>query len=277
MTAGVIGISLALPGGLHLLLNNIQTLSGGWDASATISLYMRQDSTEAQVNAVAGQLSSRRDILNTRVISRDQALDEFRRLSGFAEVLETLDDNPLPMVLVVQPTASASSPEAAQALANELGAFPEVDFSQLDLQWLQRFQAITAIAGRMVWVLAALLCLAVLLIVVNTIRLEIQNRRAEIEITQLVGATDAFIRRPFIYIGFWYGLIGGTIGWLLIAVSLLLLEAPVARLTGLYNSGFQLSGMGLQNTAILLGCGVLLGIGGSWIAVGRHLSSGEPT
>ena len=141
----------------------------------------------------------------------------------------------------------------------------------------QRFQAITAIAGRMVWVLAALLCLAVLLIVVNTIRLEIQNRRAEIEITQLVGATDAFIRRPFIYIGFWYGLIGGTIGWLLIAVSLLLLEAPVARLTGLYNSGFQLSGMGLQNTAILLGCGVLLGIGGSWIAVGRHLSSGEPT
>ncbi len=276
MTAAVIGISLALPGGLHLLLDNIQALGGSWNGSATISLYLQQQVSETQIAALTERIGQRQDISSVSVINRDQALQEFRQLSGFSEVLETLDGNPLPVVLVIRPSDDPGTPAIAQALADDLGSLPEVDFAQLDLQWLQRFHAITDIAVRMVWVLAGLLSLGVLLIVVNTIRLEIQNRQAEIEITKLVGGTDAFIRRPFVYSGLWFGLAGGSIAWLLITLALQLLEAPVARLTGLYSSGFKLAGMSVVSSLVLFGTGALLGVAGSWIAVGRHLHSGEP-
>jgi cell division transport system permease protein len=160
---------------------------------------------------------------------------------------------------------------------NDLRLLSEVDFAQLDMQWVRRFHAIADIARRAVLVLASLHGLAVLLIVINTIRLEIQNRLAEIEITKLIGATDAFIRRPFLYSGIWYGLFGGLIAWLLVSVSLALLDAPVARLAGLYGSGFRLEGMNILILLMLVSGSTLLGLGGSWIAVGRHLNEIEPT
>lgn len=277
MTILVIGIALSLPTGLHLLLKNVQQLGGTWDGAASISLYLMQDVDQKEVGQLAERLRSMRGVDEIRVISRDQALNEFRQLSGFSGALEALEGNPLPAVLVVKPDADHSSPASAKALLNQLQALDRVEFGQLDLQWVRRFQAITEIARRAVLVLASLLAAAVLLIVVNTIRLEIQNRHAEIEVTKLIGGTDAFIRRPFLYLGIWYGLFGGIAAGLLVGLSLWLLKSPVARLSGLYNSDFGLTSMDLASLASLIAISVLLGLCGAWLAVARHLNDIEPS
>lgn len=276
MTMAVIGIALALPSCLLLVLGNVQTLSSSWDGAATISLYMKQPVTDDETAELAKNLRLYDEVSEVSVIVRHQALEEFRQLSGFSEVLNTLEDNPLPAVLVVKPDESHSDPQQAQLLADKLGSMGGVEFAQLDLQWVTRFQAIAKIADRVVWVVASLLGLAVILVIVNTIRLEIQSRHAEIEISKLIGATDSFIRRPFLYSGAWYGLFGGLISWLLVTLSLWMLDAPVAHLAGLYQSEFRLSGMDISTFCVLLSCGTLLGLAGSWVAVGRHLNSIEP-
>lgn len=276
MTIAVIGIALALPSGLHLALDNVRKLSGSWDGAVTISVYMKPEVTDAEAKTLADTLSADPAIAQVRVISHDQALEEFRQLSGFSKILEAVQENPLPAVVLVKPDPVHTDPQQAKVLADRLGNLAGVDFAQLDLQWVTRFQAITQIADRIVWVVASLLGLAVILVIVNTIRLEIQSRHAEIEISKLIGATDSFIRRPFLYIGAWYGLFGGLIGWLLVTTSLYLMDAPVANLAGLYQSDFVLSGMDLSTLSLLLTSGATLGLAGSWIAVGRHLHSIEP-
>ena len=277
MTCAVIGIALALPIGLHVMLNNLQNLSGGWDSGASISLFLKQSVSDKKAAALADKLRLHQRIEKVELVSKEAALEEFRRLSGFAEALEALDNNPLPALLVIQPKSDYTTAETAQLLVRELGLLPEADIVQLDLQWVRRLQAITVIAQRGVLVLASLLGLAVLLIVGNTIRLEIQNRRAEIEITKLIGATNAFIRRPFLYTGFWYGLFGGLIAWLLVALSITVLKGPVSNLAVLYESAFDLSSLDWRTILILIAGSGLLGLIGSWLAVGKHLSAIEPS
>ncbi len=277
MTSAVIGIALALPAGLYLLLNNVQTVSGSWDGAATISLFMTQSSTKQQAQKLSRELSADKSIQSIQLISRYEALAEFKRLSGFASALDALDSNPLPQVLVVEPTAADSEPKRAEALLTRLEKIPVVESAQLDLKWVKRFHAITKIAQRGVLVLASLLGIAVLLIIGNTIRLEILNRHAEIEITKLIGGTNAFIRRPFLYNGLWYGLFGGVISWLLIGLSLLMLDTPIEQLAGLYSSQFNLTGLDMGALFMLLLGSGLLGLSGSWIAVSRHLSQIEPS
>jgi cell division transport system permease protein len=277
MTVAVIGIAMALPTGLHVLLDNVQQLAGRWDSAATISLFLQQGVAEDKGEALAKRLRKEPGIEEVQLIGRQEALNEFRRFSGFAGALDALEENPLPVVLMVTPAAAQSSPREAEALVKKLQQIDEVEFAQLDLQWVRRFQAITEIATRGVYVLASLLALAVLLIVGNTIRLDIQNRHAEIEITKLVGGTDAFIRRPFLYYGLWYGLLGGWLAWLLISLSLSLLSGPVEHLALLYHSDFDLSSVNISTILTLMAGGGLLGLGGSWVAVGRHLSAIEPT
>jgi cell division transport system permease protein len=276
MTTLVIGIALALPSGLYLLLNNAKTLSGNWDGAASISLFMTQDTSDQQAKQIAEKLRKDPSILTVQLISRTEALEEFRQLSGFADVLDSIKDNPLPSLLIVEPKLEHAEPIPAEALLARLRKIKEVEFAQLDLEWVRRFHAITEIAQRGVMILASLLGLSVL-IVGNTILLEIQNRHAEIEITKLIGGTNAFIRRPFLYNGAWYGLFGGISAWLMVAVSLLLLDNPVAQLAGLYHSGFELRGIDFGTLITLLGGSTLLGLTGSWIAVGRHLNQIEPS
>lgn len=277
MTTLVIGIALALPTGLYLLLGNVETLSGSWDGGTSISLFLKQETNDNQAQQLASRLQSDPAIAQVKLISRTEALEEFRQLSGFAGVLDNLDENPLPALVIVEPAAQHTEPVPAEALLARLSQLSDVEFAQLDLQWVRRFHAITEIAQRGVIILASLLGLSVLLIVGNTIRLEIQNRHAEIEITKLIGATNAFIRRPFLYNGAWYGLFGGIFAWLMVSISLLLLDNPVEQLAGLYQSGFQLSGINFGSLLILLGGSTLLGLAGSWIAVGRHLHEIEPS
>ncbi len=276
MTTTVIGITLALPAGLYLLLTNLQHLAGTWEGTTTISLFLKMDTSDQQAGRLARVLRTRSGIDGVEVISRDAAMQEFRRLSGFSEALVALGDNPLPPVLVIQPGLRFDDPENAQRLLEDLRALPEVDIARLDMQWVKRFHAITEIARRGVLVIATLLGMAVLLVIGNTIRLEIQNRRAEIEVTRLVGATNAFIRRPFLYGGLWYGLLGGAIAWLLVSVAFWLLQHPVERLAALYHSGFGLTTLDAHLILALLGGSALLGLFGSWLSVSRHLRGIEP-
>jgi cell division transport system permease protein len=277
MTCAVIGIALALPMGLHVVLNNLQSISGGWDGSASISLFLKQSVSDKAAGALTRKLRQHQRIESIQLVTREAALNEFRQRSGFTEALQALDSNPLPALLVILPKQEYTTAEAAQQLVRELELLPEADIVQLDLQWVRRLQAITVIAQRAVVILASLLGMAVLLIIGNTIRLEIQNRHAEIEITKLIGATNAFIRRPFLYTGFWYGLFGGIIALTLVGVSVSLLKGPVANLASLYESAFDLSSLNWLNILSLLFGSALLGLLGSWLAVGKHLGAIKPS
>lgn len=277
MTSAVIGIALSLPTAFYVLLQNVQTVSQDWDRGARISLFLKASVTEAQAQAMVRKLRTMKDISEVVYISRTAALAEFRRSSGFGDAIDALGDNPLPAVLVVQPAKQLQSAAEIEALLARLRTYPEVDITQLDLEWVKRLYALVQIGQRGVIALALLLALSVLLVVGNTIRLAIQNRRDEIVVTKLIGGTDSFIRRPFLYTGIWYGLVGGVLGWLAVSFTLGLLAAPVNDLASLYNSDFTLSGVDLITTGMLLLVSPLLGLLGSWLAVGRHLGDIEPT
>jgi cell division transport system permease protein len=276
MTASVIGIALALPSGLHLLVDNVRELSSAWEGNASVSLFLTDDISDEQAQAIRRQIDLRDDVAETRLIDRTQALDEFRRLSGFGEAIDLLDENPLPAVVLVRPQPHIEGPEAFAAMAEELQAYREIALAQVDLQWVERLGAITSTFERGVLILAVLLAAAVMLIVGNTIRLEIENRRSEIEVVKLVGGTDAFIRRPFLYEGLWYGLSGAVIALTLVLVALILLDGPVQRLAGLYEAEFSLALVDpLSFFGVLFG-GPALGLLGAWLAVGRHLAQIQP-
>jgi len=276
MTVAVIGIALAMPAGLYVLLNNAQRMIGNWEGASQISLFLKTGINESRAQQLVEQLHRRPEIAATDYISPDNALDEFRRLSGFGEALGALDENPLPAVLVVRLKKDVTDPVQIERLLEDLRKRSEVDIAQLDMQWVKRLYALMAMVQRGVLVLASLLGLAVLLVVGNTIRLAIQSRRDEIVITKLIGATDAFIRRPFLYSGAWYGIGGGLLALILVQLSLYILQQPVHNLALLYNSSFALYGLDLRTSSILLGGGGLLGLLGSWLAVGRHLKDIEP-
>ncbi len=277
MTVAVIGIALAMPAGLHVLLKNVQTVLTGWDSAAQVSLFLKKNTKEQTALSLADRLRQRPGIARVDYISAEQAMEEFRKLSGFGDALKALDENPLPPVLVIHPAVTQQNPVQLQTLVEELRKNVDVDLAQLDMQWVKRLYGLMDIGRRGVWVLAGMLALAVLLVVGNTIRLAIQNRRDEIVITKLIGGTDAFIRRPFLYTGFWYGILGGIIGFILVQLALWVLAGPVNNLAGLYNSTFRLGGADLITAGSLLFGGMLLGLSGSWLAVGKHLRAIEPT
>ena len=276
MTTAVIGVALALPTGLYLMLSNLEAISGGWGESAQVSLFLKDNVTDAQAEALAQRLRTRDDIGSTRAIGKEQALAEFRELSGFGAALDALESNPLPAVIVVQPGLALNTPTRIEALVADLRKLPEVDSAQLDMQWVQRLFAIMETAQRGVLVIGAMLGLAVLLVVGNTIRLDIQNRRTEIEVAKLIGATDAFIRRPFLYGGIWYGVFGGLIALIMVEASLGFLADPVHRLAGLYGGQYRLLDLSAGDAMAVFALAIALGLAGSWLAVGRHLSEIEP-
>ncbi len=276
MTLLVLGIAIALPLGLHLLVNNLQQLADQWDSGASVSVFLKEGIDDKAIQALMETLQARKGIHAVQHITPAQALEEFRQQSGFASALELLDDNPLPHVLLIHPEDEGISTRQLQAFLQSLEKRPEVELALADLQWVERFQGITRIIQRTALVLTLLLSLAVLLIIGNTIRLEIQGRRDEIEIIKLVGGSNAFIRRPFLYEGFWYGLFGSLIALGLILLSALALYDPITHLAVLYQSDFQLTGLGMVTIFSIVGISILLGILGAWIAVHQHLGEMEP-
>lgn len=275
MTLLVIAIALALPGGLFVLLKNAQSVSDGWEGSAQVSLFLTAKTSDDQGRALAAELARRADVKRTDFVSRAQALAEFREQSGLGNILEELGENPLPAVIVVYPAEARL--ERAEKLRDDLAKLGQVDIAQLDAQWVQRLYALLELGGRLVVALAIGLALAVLLVIVNTIRLGIENRRDEIIIVKLVGGTDAYVRRPFLYTGLWYGLGGSVIALLLIQILLLWLDGPVQVVADLYRSRFELEGLGFGAACLMLFGSILTGLLGAALAVRQHLRVIEPT
>ena len=274
MTWLVIGIALALPGGLFVALNNVEAISKGWEGAAQISLYVHKAVSDQDSRRLADKIRLRDDVAEVEYISSTQALEEFKVLSGYGDVLNHLDKNPLPSVIVVKP--AEDNHLNTQSLYESLQAIPQVEQAVIDMEWVQRLYSMMALGKRMTLALAALLSLGVLLVIGNTIRLAIESRRDEIVIVKLVGATNAFVRRPFLYTGVWYGLGGGLMAWLIISISVSWLSGPVATLADLYQSEFVLLGLSFGEVILLWLSAALLGLLGAWLAVGRHLGAIEP-
>lgn len=273
-TCLVMAVALSLPMGLALLLDNVERLGGSWQRAAQISLFLQLEATDAQGQALREQIAKMDDVAEAEWISRERALDEFQQQSGLGEALKELPDNPLPGVVVVTP--KEIDKVALEALRLRLAELPQVQQAQLDLLWVERLSAMLKLGERFVFGLTLLLVMALLLVIGNTIRLHIENRRSEIEVIKLVGGTDSYVRRPFLYMGTLYGLGAGLMAWGLLAYGLAWLNDAVVRLAGLYSSDFALAGVPLADGLSLLLGALFLGYIGAWLAVARHLNELSP-
>ena len=271
----VIAVTLAIPAALNLAIKNFTAISSGWDDALDFSVFLDTGISESEAEALTRLISQRADVDDVRLITADDALAEFKEQSGFGSALDHLPDNPLPHALVVRPSP-ANTPQSMTLLREELDSLPETELVQVDTEWVQRFHAILEIVQQAVMIGAGLLGAAIVVIIGNTIRLDIENRRDEIEVTKLIGASNAFVRRPFLWTGFWYGLFGGLVALGLVYYGLFLLEGPVARLAGLYQANIAIASMGAAEAAGIVGIGVSLGLFGSWFTAARHMRRIEP-
>ena len=275
MIVMVIAVTLALPAAVSLVVQNARSISSSWSTALDFAVYLKQNLSISEAEGLGGLIAQRADVDAVDVISAADALAEFKKQSGFGEALDQLPDNPLPHTLVVRPGPGNTS-ESLILLQEEIGNLPEIDYVQADTDWVRRFHAILDIARQAIAIGASLLGIAIIVIIGNTIRLDIENRRDEIEVTKLIGASNAFVRRPFLWTGFWYGLFGGLLALALVRSGLYLIEEPVARLAGLYQGNIAIVALGAKQSGALIGIGVFLGLFGSWVTAARHMRRIEP-
>jgi cell division transport system permease protein len=276
LTLIVIGVALALPAGLALVVNNLRDATGDFSNAVDFSVHFKPGTPIERVQQLAKGARLRAGVESVTVTTADEALEEFKQASGFGDALSALEENPLPHHLVVRPTKNASGPAEVESLRRYFAAFPEVDIVQLDLDWVRRLHALLDVLRRVLWVVVSVLGLGVLAVIGNTIRLEIQQRRPEIEVTKLVGGSNAFVRRPFLYTGIFYGLGGALLAALIIFLGLSYLDQAAFDLSAQYGSQFRLEGLSRRGLGILVGTGVGLGWLGALISTGRHLRQIEP-
>lgn len=273
MTVLVLGISMALPLGLFVAVKNLHGLDLHRDSWGTISVFMEMGVEETIVQEMADRLQLDFGAGVERV-SPEQGLAEFTESSGFGQVVDALESNPLPWVLHVTPEIDRKDGDL-QLAAGEIAAWaesqPGVEFVQVDHKWLQRLAGLLSLGDALVLVMAAMLSLAVMVVVANTIRLDVANRAGEIQVLNMVGAPDGFIRQPFLYSGLWYGVMGGCLALILLAACLYYLEAPLERLLHAYGSSFEASGIGIAGGLLVLIVAGGLGLLGAWVSVQRYL------
>ncbi|XOV86132.1 MAG: permease-like cell division protein FtsX [Pseudomonadota bacterium] len=273
MTWLVIGVALALPAIFFLLLANVSDISADWQGKPRVSVYLAHSAPASESRALVEQLRTNATVDSVRFISADEALQEFQARSGFGDVVRVLDENPLPAVIEIVPGTDTA---AIRLMVASLEQNALVDSVSVDIEWIERLYALVALGQRFVMALAVFLGLGVLLSIGNTIRLAIENRRAEIEVVKLVGGTDGFVRRPFLYLGFWYGAGGALTAWVMVQASLLFLAGPVNTLIRSYSGEFAVVGLGLIGSLTLMALGAGLGVLGAALAVRRHLGEIEP-
>ena len=275
LTIGVMAVALALPLGLWVVLSNVQRFAGEVQTSRHISVYLKQGADAASANAIAGTLRQRAEVASVDVRSPEQGLQTLRDRDGLGDAVDALaatgEANPLPWLLVVTPRGDDLT------LAQSLRTLPEADLVQHDAEWRTRLDNWLRFGGRVALVLAGLLGLGALLVVGNTVRLDIQSRREEIGVLQLLGATDGFIRRPFLYLGVWYGLAAGALALALLTAAWIALRAPLADLAGSYGSAFALQGVDATQAAIVLAGATLIGWLGAGVVTGHFLRQTRPT
>ena len=276
MTVLVLGISLTLPATLHLFVKNAQQVTEQWDSASEISLFLNLSVSNKNAQNLVQRIMLYPEVAKVTYISADDALKEFKVLSGFGQALEYLDKNPLPATILVTPTQRASQAHAAGELLAKLEKEREVEQGKLDLEWLSRLEAMATLIEDIVTSVGFLLCLSVVLIIGNTIRLAIINQKDAIAVMKLVGATDSFIQRPFLYSGIWYGILGGLFATIAIALLAYYLSSALTSLTDLYGSNFVLQSLTFDESLILIGFAVGLGLLGSYISVRQHIRDIEP-
>ena len=274
LTMLAIAIALVLPAALWLTLDSARLLDAELDDSATLTVYLALTADDAQALRIEEAVNAEQSVLETQMISAEQGMAEFQQALGLDDVLAGLDDNPLPISIVVRP--ESVDPAAMQQLAITLEALSGVDEVRVDLAWVERLRYLAELGRRVALALGVLFGLGVLLVVGNTIRLSVESRRREIEVVMLIGATHAFVRRPFLYSGAWYGLGGGLLALCLLGMGNHWLSLPVAALAQSYGASFSLPQLDVTGSTILLSCSTILGWLGAWLAVTRHLSSIRP-
>ncbi len=276
MTISVLAIAISLAGGFYLLISNVEQLTGKVESSNQISLFLKLEISDKRGRELAARIAEKSGIEQVKLITKQQALDEFRGYSGFGDALKALDKNPLPAVIQVLPANTLEEQRQLQPLLADLQQLAEVDFAQMDMQWIKRLQSIMQLAQRVVGLLSILLGIAVLFITGNTIRLELQSRRDEVLISKLIGATHAFIQRPFLYSGFWYGFTAGTFAWLIVTVMMFSLRYPIEKLSTLYEGRFNVLFFSFSESLLLLLISSLLGIIGAWMVLVYQLQQLKP-
>jgi cell division transport system permease protein len=275
LTIAVIGVALAMPSALNVIVRNGRAVAGNWETIRDFSVYLHPGVSLDDAAVLRDQVGTLDIVDSIRLISADEALREFKKDVGLGQLIDVLDENPLPHTVVIRPKPEAT-PEQLSELEQDLRVRQGVDLVKLDTEWVARLNAILDLARRTVWIAAVMLIGAVIVIIGNTIRLDIQNRRAEIEVSKLLGASDGFVRRPFLYMGFWYGFLGSCFALILLGISLWFLGGPVERLAGLYGGSFEPLGADPGTLLTILVGGILAGLGGAWSAVARHLSAIQP-
>ena len=275
LTASVIGIAIAFPIALHLLVANMEQLSGHWDQSGQISLYLNNDSPPQQAQRLATRLRQHEQIVSVDIITPEQALDEFGEFTGFGDLASKFETNPLPFVLLINPV-ELPEPHQIEALLDELGSEPHVAFAELDLMWVKRLQALSQLMQQATQVLGVVLGIGVFLVIGNTVRLELQEHRDAIEVYKLIGATDSYIQRPYMYDGIAYGLLGAAVALAIIEISLSQILPHIHHLLTLYPS--QISGVELDLPLVLkvLLISGFLGLISATFYVRRYLRAVEP-
>lgn len=272
----VLAIALTLPAALYAGLNSLGQFSGQWQNHTRLSAYINLQAKPLAVEQLQQQLQTMPELDAVELVTPEQAKQEFIQHSGLGELLEGLDSNPLPAVLLLQPAATINTYEQLQQLRYTLEQELLIDTVQIDLEWLQRLQAVMDIAQRLIIALGILLVMGMLLNLANTIRLTIENRRKEIIVSKLVGATDAFIRRPFLYTGLCYGLGGGILAVLLLQLLDMWLIPVIDNLALLYESEYSLSLLGFDFALYIIAISALLGLVAAWLAIIRTLRGIEP-
>ncbi|UXZ54549.1 permease-like cell division protein FtsX [Halomonas sp. 7T] len=274
LTMLAIAIALVLPAALWLTLDSAKLLDAELDESATLTVYLETAVDTAQATRIEEAVGAESDVVQTRLISAEEGMADFQQSLGLEDALAGLEGNPLPASIVIYP--QSVDPAAMAQLAQRLETLAGVDEVRLDLAWVERLRHLADLGRRVALALGVLFGLGVLLVVGNTIRLAVESRRREIEVVMLIGATHAFVRRPFLYSGAWYGLGGGVLALGLLGLGNHWLAMPVAALAASYGASFVLPQLDMAGSTILLSCSTLLGWLGAWLAVTRHLSSIRP-
>ena len=264
-----IGVALALPAGGQMLVNNALQLARNSAPTPQISLFMKLDAAGSASEDIETRLQHHPDVKVARFIPREETLARMKTREGLADVIEALPKNPFPDAFVVLPVDDR--PEAMERLADDLRTLPGVAQVQLDSDWARRLEALLKIGRTGVLLLALLLGVGLVAITFNTIRLQVMTRRAEIELSRLLGATDAFIRRPFTYFGIMLGLAGGVTAWLIVAAATWWLGAPIAEFAKLYSIDFTLHPLSALDSALLLIVAAVLGWLGASLSLRQHL------
>jgi cell division transport system permease protein len=271
MTIMVLAIAIGSAAGFYVLLANVEQLTGNLENTNQISLFLKADVTDAAGQYLMEDIRHNSAVQSVTFMNRENALAEFKQFSGFSDAIAALDSNPLPAVIQVLPKNVLKDPEELESLVTEFKKLPQVDIAQLDMQWVRKLQSMVALIRRGMVILSCAIGFAVVFIMGNTIRLELEGRREEVLISKLVGATHSFIQRPYLYTGFWFGFLAGSVAWFMVTTMLLILKQPIENLLMLYDKDYSVIFFSFSESFSLLGMAALLGVVGAKFVLSYQL------